>query len=208
MCVSILGARRGKRKRRACTYATVDVVPDPVRRSVKSPAMRFSALSLCAPIPDAKTYSCMPKAAPKTVNNMVVLLRRTALQSTVSHGRVEGLGEGRRACRRCRETATTVSRTPGRTRALIDVRQPLRRYGRGVKELGRAGRVSRCWRRLCRVEVPGERIRKPGHGDRGGADWLRNGCGSDSTTTIRRRRSPSPTKAIDLATLSWGKNTH
>jgi hypothetical protein len=32
------------------------------------------------------TYNCMPKAAPKTVNSMVVLLRMTALQAMVSIG--------------------------------------------------------------------------------------------------------------------------
>jgi hypothetical protein len=31
-------------------------------------------------VPVELTYSCMPKAEPKTANNMVVLLRRTALQ--------------------------------------------------------------------------------------------------------------------------------
>lgn len=36
------------------------------------------------PLPDAVAYSWRPKAEPKTANNMVVLLRRTALQAMVS----------------------------------------------------------------------------------------------------------------------------
>jgi hypothetical protein len=52
----------------------------------------------------AITYSCIPKAAPKTVNNMVVLLRRTALHPMVSIVMELSwrLRKGRRTCTRCR----------------------------------------------------------------------------------------------------------
>lgn len=52
------------------------------------------------------TYNCMPKAAPKTVNNMVVLLRMIALQAMVSIGidRWRCSRIGRRTCKRCWQT--------------------------------------------------------------------------------------------------------
>lgn len=42
---------------------------------------------------DAVAYSCRPKAEPKTANNMVVLLRRTALQPMVSLVGSKGMRE-------------------------------------------------------------------------------------------------------------------
>jgi hypothetical protein len=58
------------------------------------------------------TYNCMPKAAPKTVNSMVVLLRMTALQAMVSIGtdRWRCSRIGRRTCRGCRQARSGCQR--------------------------------------------------------------------------------------------------
>lgn len=76
------------------------ILSDPVSKAL---LRYFSAVSLC-PFSCGMTYSCIPKAAPKTVKSIVVLLRRTALRVRVSTGAVGArvpCEEGR-TCRRCR----------------------------------------------------------------------------------------------------------
>ena len=67
-----------------CTYAAVDVVPDLSGAGVESP---IAAVQYAAPPVRGErwaTYSCMPKAATKTVPSRVTLLRMKVLQSRVS----------------------------------------------------------------------------------------------------------------------------
>ena len=90
------------------TYPAVQAVPDLLRSCVEAPVVPYQLSCLLAyPSGFVMTYSCMPNAAPKTANNMVVLLRRTALQAMVSRVRSKGVrGEGL-ACRLCRASTSS-----------------------------------------------------------------------------------------------------
>lgn len=90
LSLSSVSARRLQYPRVAPTprFTAFQMLSDPVSKALDPVS---ASPSPACPSRHRCTYTCVPKATPNTVNNMAVLLRRTALQSTVSRARCQDL---------------------------------------------------------------------------------------------------------------------